>query len=116
MKSVSTAAAILLLASCSSREESLVSSDSTLIAMPRPSWATPDHLSGRVDSSERIEVQVHLRMRNEAQVAALVKAVSDPRSPQYHHFLSRPQYNALFAPLESEVQSVRAHLEKSGLT
>jgi subtilase family serine protease len=81
----------------------------------RPSWASPANLVGPVASSERIDVQVHLAMRNADQAAAELEAISDPDSPLFGQFLSDDDYNAKYAPTDDDVAAVRAHLEQAGM-
>jgi subtilase family serine protease len=72
-------------------------------------------LVGRINKDQRLEVQVHLQMRNEALAEAELRAISDPRNPQYGQFLSDQAFNERYAPTVEDVSAVRAHLEKSGL-
>lgn len=81
----------------------------------RPAWATPNRLVGRIDAGEDLGIQVHLRMRNEAQADAELAAISDPDSPRYGQFLTDEEYDARYAPTAEDVAAVRAHLEASGL-
>jgi subtilase family serine protease len=80
-----------------------------------PEWATSSNLIGRVPSGDAITVQVHLKLRNEAQADAEIAAISDPRSPQYGHVLSDAQFEAEHAPTPSDVAALRQHLESHGL-
>lgn len=82
----------------------------------RPSWATPDRLVGPVSGGERIELQVHLAMRNQQQAEAALAAMSDPDSATYGQFLTDEQYNATYAPTDADVAAVRDHLIQNGLT
>jgi subtilase family serine protease len=84
--------------------------------MSRPAWATSDRLVGRLDESQVLSIQVHLRMRDEAQAEAQLAAISDPDSASYGQFLSNDDFMARYAPTSDDVAAVRAHLEANGLT
>ena len=81
----------------------------------RPAWATADRLVGTIDAGAELGIQVHLRMRNEAEAAAELAAISDPDGPRYGQFLTDEEYNAKYAPTAADVAAVRAHLEANGL-
>ena len=87
-----------------------------IASFQRPAWASADTYAGRVDPSERVTVQVHLAMHDEAGARALLAEVSNPSSPAYGRFLTTDEYNARFAPSPEDVAVVRAHLEANGLT
>jgi subtilase family serine protease len=90
----------------------------TRAALPdaSPSWANPANASGTPASSNRLSLQVNLRLRDSAGAERLAYAVSDPRSPQYGHYLSPAQFNARFAPTADQVRSVGSYLRGQGLT
>lgn len=97
---------------------------------PRPS-ATPggvvtlrgsmlpnlSHLArlGAVAPGTPMGIGVALRVRHPAQLEALIASVSDPRSPQYRHYLSVAQFRSRFAPELSQVARIRRWLRSSGL-
>jgi subtilase family serine protease len=80
-----------------------------------PSWATRAASRGAASGTERIAARVYLAPRDGAGLTALVRAVSDPASPSYHHFLTHAQYVARFAPTSSQVGSIKAWLTRAGL-
>jgi len=71
---------------------------------------------GRSRPTDRVDLAVVLRYRNEAQLDGLLAAQAVPTSPLHNHFLSAAQFRAAFAP------SVQAHaativlLERAGFT
>jgi subtilase family serine protease len=81
-----------------------------------PSWATSDNYIGQVPAGDQIAVQVHLKLRNEAQADVELAAIGDPSSPMYGKFLSDEQYDAMHAPAAADVIAVRKHLEANGLS
>ncbi len=82
----------------------------------QPSWATADNYIGRVPASDEISVQVHLRLRNEAQADVELAAITTPDNPLYGHFLTDEQFEAMHAPSVADVVAVRKHLEANGLS
>jgi subtilase family serine protease len=80
-----------------------------------PKWATPDRLAGYVDDDQKINVQIHLKLRNEGAAQAELEALSDPDSPRFQQYLSDEDFAAKYAPTEADIAVVRQHLEKYGL-
>ncbi|WP_051165845.1 protease pro-enzyme activation domain-containing protein [Amycolatopsis orientalis] len=70
---------------------------------------------GAADTDREIPIALSLRPHDEAGLDQFVASVSDPRSPDYRHFLSSADYTARFAPLQSDVDTAKAYLEKQGL-
>jgi subtilase family serine protease len=85
-------------------------------ASAKPDWATADNLIARIPATDPMTIQVHLRLRNEAQADAELAAMSDPKSAQFGSALTDAQFEALHAPSLADVQAVRKHLEANGLT
>jgi subtilase family serine protease len=86
------------------------------IGQGRPAWATAARKRMELGDSEQISVQVHLKLRNEAQMDAEIAAVSDPDSPTFGQYLTNEQFLAKYAPTSEDVAAVRTHLEKHGLS
>jgi subtilase family serine protease len=82
----------------------------------RPAWATTDRYVSDAASTETVSLQVHLKMRNEDQARAQLLAIDDPDSATFGQYMSEDDFVAQYAPTESDVAAVRAHLEKHGLT
>ncbi len=70
---------------------------------------------GPVDPTEEINITVHLKATNKVGLDERVKALYDPASPSYEHWLTDAQLQA-YAPSPKAVAAVRAELEKHGLT
>src|SRR5258708_2528283 len=66
---------------------------------------------GPEDQSKQITVTVWLKQHNQASLDDLVKQIYAKGSPNYHHFLTREQYNAKFAPSAQEAAAVREFLQ-----
>jgi subtilase family serine protease len=115
---VSSAAAIV---ACSTGPDTTTvqkSAGGNVQALPfqPPSWATTDRFAGRVDALSSIQVQVHLVMRNAADAKAELAAISDPENARYGQFLTDAEFDAKYAPTETDVALVRSGLEAQGLT
>ncbi|CTP91562.1 protease [Xanthomonas translucens pv. poae] len=78
--------------------------DATLAAMSATLRAAP------------VTFDVQLPLRDQAGLDALLADIHDPVSPQYHHWLSRPEFERRFAPLSAQVERVRAALQAAHMT
>ena len=65
--------------------------------------------------ASRVNVSV-LVGRNQAGLAAAARAISDPASPRYQHYLSTAQVAAEFGATSAQQAAVSGWLSKSGLT
>jgi subtilase family serine protease len=81
-----------------------------------PTWAKPANEAGTPASTDRMDLQVSLNLRNAASAEKLAAAVSDPSGGQYGHYLTAAQFNARFAPTADQVKSVESYLRSQGLT
>jgi subtilase family serine protease len=81
-----------------------------------PAWAQPARDQGAADPSAPTEVKVYLPLRDADAAATLVRAVSDPASPQYGQYLSPDAFRARFAPTAADAAPVEQFLKDSGLT
>ncbi|MGO9000184.1 MAG: protease pro-enzyme activation domain-containing protein [Polyangiaceae bacterium] len=85
-------------------------------AMAIPSWAKTSSFAGRLDEATPLQIQVHLRLHNQAAAQAELADISNPDSPRYAQFLSDADFATKYAPTASDVATVRAHFEGHGLT
>ncbi len=81
--------------------------------------STARHLSaspeaGRAESP--VQVGLLLKRRHVAELHHLVRAVSDPASPEYRHFLTRAEYVRRFAAPPFAARTVREWLRTSGFS
>ncbi|GAA5052179.1 protease pro-enzyme activation domain-containing protein [Streptomyces similanensis] len=74
------------------------------------------HRLAALPGGERLSMSVALRPRSQAALDALVKAVGDPHSPAYRHFLTSRQYNGRFAPTTAQLEQVESWLKARDLT
>ena len=86
------------------------------LPLTRPAWAQSQYFVGRAPSTDGLALQVHLRLRNEAQAEAELAAISDPANKQYGKFLSDADYDAKYGPTDADIAAVRALLENNGMT
>ncbi|HEY3503951.1 MAG TPA: S53 family peptidase [Actinocatenispora sp.] len=80
-----------------------------------PAWATSANRSGTPSSSEHVDVQVFLNLRNASAAERFATAVSTPGTRQYGHYLTPAQFNRRFAPSDDTVKQVTAYLNGQGL-
>jgi kumamolisin len=77
--------------------------------------AAPVYL-GPANGSESAEVALDLRLPGEADLERYLVALSDPKSPDYRHFLSASQFGARFGLPLAQINSVVAWARSHGLT
>src|SRR5262245_43095281 len=82
----------------------------------KPSWATPKNYRGAANGSDKLGFRVYLGWNNPSGAEALARAVSDPRSRSYRHYLTPDQFRARFAPTASQVAQVQSWLTSQGFT
>src|SRR5262249_20586661 len=89
----------------------------SVLAAPRPS------LSPRIVEATTIRralrtrhhrIVVSLDLRNRDALETFLVALQDPASPQYQHFLTQDEFNALYAPTLAEEEAVVRHLRRHG--
>lgn len=73
------------------------------------------HLLRRVAPQSHLSISLALRVRDQAELDRFTRALYDPRSPQYHHFLTPQQFAARFAPSASDRGVIGAWLRSRGL-
>lgn len=64
----------------------------------------------------RLNLSIGLKVRDPNGLAAFVRAVDKPGSPQFHHFLTPSQFVASYAPTAAQVSAVVAYLKSQGFT
>ena len=88
----------------------------TVLAGSKPSWVGPVAQAGTVPAGQTVSAKVWLGPNNAAALQALARAVADPSSSQYRHYLSHSQYVSQYAPTAAQVAAVKTWLTGSGLT
>ena len=79
-----------------------------------PAWAKSSNFKGVASGSDNVGFRVYLGWRNESAVKALAKAVSNPSSASYGHYLTPHELRQRFAPSQSGVNAVRSWLQSQG--
>ena len=74
------------------------------------------HAIGAASGQQQIDLSIGLQMRNQQELAGLLTALYDPRSSQYHHFLTPQQFVAEFGPTAAQQQQVVDYLRGAGIT
>ncbi|KAM0334167.1 hypothetical protein ACHAQA_001187 [Verticillium albo-atrum] len=67
-------------------------------------------------AGDSITLQIALKHQNIDQLESQLRAVSDPSSPDYGHYLSKDEVNELFSPSNESATAVEAWLTKAGIT
>ena len=64
----------------------------------------------------RMSIEVALAPRDKAELEDVLSRQYDPRSPDYHRWLQKGQFDAEFAPTRETLRAVAGYLESRGLT
>lgn len=72
-------------------------------------------LQGRVASGQQVQFDIYLPLQHRAQLEALLAALHDPSSEQYHHWLTPDQFSRRFGADESAVTNILNELHAYGL-
>ncbi|HEY8987978.1 MAG TPA: S53 family peptidase [Candidatus Limnocylindrales bacterium] len=81
-----------------------------------PAWAKPANVKGPARLATTVGFRVYLGWRNQASAAALARAVSDPASSQYGHYVTAAQFRQKFAPTLAQITAVQTWLRGRGFT
>ena len=73
-------------------------------------------LVGPAPTSTSLPLTVTLKPRDPSALAAEVQAVSDPGSPEYHHFLTPAAFDQAYGPTPATIAQVSSNLRQAGLT
>ena len=71
---------------------------------------------GRLPANETMQLDLVLPLRNQPALDAFVKAVYDPSSPSYRHFLTPVEFTQRFGPSQADYDAVVAYAKANGLT
>ena len=70
---------------------------------------------GHHDPASQLNLTVVLKLHNTEQLHQFLRALRDPTSPEYGHFLTPQQFDALYGPTADEANSVVSYLKEQGL-
>ena len=74
------------------------------------------HPDGTVAARSAVSFDLVLSLRHAAAAQALVKAVSNPGSAQFHHYLTDAQWTAQFGPSGAQAAAAKSWLRSQGFT
>ncbi|HEV2208066.1 MAG TPA: protease pro-enzyme activation domain-containing protein [Verrucomicrobiae bacterium] len=63
---------------------------------------------GDLAPAQQLSIDIGLPLRNQAELKAFLEDIYDPSSPNYHHYLTAPQFTARFGPSQGDYDSVVA--------
>ena len=107
-------AVVVALAAVLAASATAASSGRAQLSGSVPEWALPSAFKAATDPGQRLSFQVYLGWRDGSAARALARAVSNPSSALYGHYLSPAKFRRLFAPREASVAAVRAWLAGQG--
>ncbi len=81
-----------------------------------PAWASSNNYAAAADPKGYVGFRVYLGWQNADTAEALARAVSDPHSSQYAHYLTPQQFRKQFAPSQSQVGAVQSWLKSQDFT
>jgi subtilase family serine protease len=70
---------------------------------------------GRLPATNHLFLAIGLPLRNQAALGELLVQLYDPRSTNFHKFLTPPEFAARFGPTEQDYQAVMEFAETNGL-
>src|SRR5260370_9979584 len=82
----------------------------------KPSWAKPSNYLTGADASTQLGFRMYLGWNNANGAEALARAVSDPHSKSYRHYLTPAQFRQQFAPTANQVAQVQNWLTSQGFS
>jgi subtilase family serine protease len=83
---------------------------------PSAAAATQANEVGATPAQTPVDFSVALALGNQAGAEALQRAVSDPSSPEYRHYLTAAEWEKRFSPSQASVTAVKSWLEGQGVT
>ena len=76
-----------------------------------PAVLTQSTLERHADDNQVLQIAVGLKLRNEAELEALIVRLNDPASPQFGQYLSTDAFVERFSPVQGDVDHVIAYLQ-----
>ncbi len=70
---------------------------------------------GRLPATRPLSLSLGLPLRNQAALDVLLGRIYDPKSPDFHKFLTSEEFTARFGPTEPDYQAVITFAEANGL-
>jgi subtilase family serine protease len=79
-------------------------------------WALKATKIGTAADSRTVDIAVHMALRDPAGLKLTADSVSNPRSAEYGHYLSKHDVATRYAPDAADVAAVTAMLKNAGMT
>ena len=92
------------------------SSSKSALKGSKPSWASSSNYVKAADATTKLGFRVYLGWTNQSGAEALARAVSNPRSSSYRHYLTPAQFRQQFAPTANQVAQVQSWLTSQGFS
>src|SRR5437762_13254677 len=92
------------------------SSSKSALKGSKPSWASSSNYVKAADATTKLGFRVYLGWTNQSGAEALARAVSNPRSSSYRHYLTPAQFRQQFAPTGDQVAQVQSWLTSQGFS
>ena len=73
-------------------------------------------IAGAVDAQQPLRLAIHLPLRNQAELIRLLQDMYDPKSPNFHKYLSVATFTERFGPTVRDYNAVVAWATAKGLT
>ncbi|MBV9847526.1 MAG: S8/S53 family peptidase [Kutzneria sp.] len=73
------------------------------------------HRGDAVGADQQMSVSIPLKLRDAAGLDAFLTQVNDPKSAQYHHYLTPAQFTERFGPSQGDVDKVTDFARSAGL-
>jgi xanthomonalisin len=83
--------------------------------LPGPVAGRTAAMMGATQSQLRLRLQLHLPLRNQAELSQLLRDLYDPASAQFHRYLSVAEFTARFEPTPEGYDAVLAWATANGL-
>jgi len=71
---------------------------------------------GLLPATQKLSLAVGLPLRHQEEFESLLRAIYDPGSPQYRHFLTPQEIAARFGPAKEDYAAVMAFMQTNGFT
>ena len=79
-------------------------------------WALKATRVGTAEDSRTVDIAVHMALRDQAGLKVTADSVSNPRSAEYGHYLTKAEVAARYAPDAADVAAVKTLLKNAGMT
>ncbi len=73
-------------------------------------------LVGYAKPGQRVELMIHLPLRNKAEASSLAMQLATPRTANFHHWLTPEEFLQRFAPRTADINSVSIALRAAGFS